>query len=78
MPIIMESGMEYEVSESEKELLANTGFIVHSSEGMWWDTTALLWDDYGIEGEKVFRLFDLLLERERSRYASNDARSSQD
>ena len=54
------------------------GMIVSSSDGDWYDTTALLWDDFGIEGVKVFRLFDLLLDRERSRYASNDARSSQD
>lgn len=68
MPIIMESGVEYEVTTDEKNLLQGTGFIVYSSDGDWYDTTAVLWDDYGIEGAKVFRLFDLLLERERSRY----------
>jgi hypothetical protein len=63
----MECGMEYEISEYEKELLVNTGFIVSSSDGDWYDTTALLWDDYKCEGEKVFRMFDLLLGRKESR-----------
>lgn len=77
MPIVMESGMEYEISADEKELLYSTGFIVSSSDGDWYDTTALLWDDFKCEGEKVFRLFDLLLSREESRYAPDGESSNQ-
>jgi len=78
MAIVMESGMEYEISEYETELLVRTGFIVSSSDGDWYDTTALLWDDYKCEGEKVFRMFDLLLDRKESRYASDAASGSHD
>jgi len=77
MPIVMESGMEYEISEYEKNLLVITGFIVSSSDGDWYDTTALLWDDYKCEGEQVFRMFDLLLGRKESRYVSDVESGSQ-
>ena len=68
MPVIMECGMEYALTDDEADKLEQAGFIVHSSDGDWYDTTAMLWDDFTLEGKRAFRLFDLILDRRESRY----------
>lgn len=68
MPYVVEGLAGYEVTQDEAELLEEHGFVVASSEfPRQYETTALVWDDFNLQGDRAFRLFDLLLGRKESR-----------
>ena len=69
MPYVIENLTQYDLSEQDTAILEGFGLIFHNPEPDTDDpeareTTALVWDDLGLQGDSAFLLFDVILGRE--------------
>lgn len=64
-PVVWEDAAQYDLTDAELARLLEMGLVCESPdhEGVY-DVTAVVWNDLGIEGDRCFVLFDLILGRE--------------
>ena len=66
MPYVMENLVQYDLTDEDVAKLGAMGFITQEADETpgfpaQWETTALVWDELGIEGDLAFLLFDAVL-----------------
>lgn len=66
MPASMvENLVQYDMSDVETEHLVKLGLIVAAEDAVdVYETTAVVWNDLGLDDDRCFILFDLILGRE--------------
>lgn len=65
---VIENLQQYDMTSGEARKLERMGFIFKNEENADPDqreTTALVWEELGLEGERAFLLFDAVLERRK-------------
>lgn len=64
---MVENLVQYDMSDVEVQHLVSLGLIVPAPDAVdVYETTAAVWDDLGLDDDRCFILFDLILGRERT------------
>lgn len=64
---MIENLVQYDMTDDEAQRLVSLGLIVAAPDTVdVYDTTAVVWDDLGLDDDRCFILFDLILGRERT------------
>jgi len=67
MPYLIENLEQYDITDNEVATLERFGFIYANTEENpnpeLCETTALVWEELGLEGERAYVLFDAVLGR---------------